>query len=94
MIVNIPISIDEEALAKTIDADVIRHALKKFDEKYFSYPHYGDEMFKTECKEAVEKHWDEISERVVKELSKNLARSKKGKAILDLVDEQTLKGDT
>lgn len=102
MIINIPLQIDEEKMEEVVKKDYeskvmgeivkyIKTALTKHSTSY-----YGDremngmtELIKEKIDIYLEKHNDEIISAAGNALAEKLARSKRGKAILDGVGETT-----
>ena len=102
MIINIPLQIDEEKMEEVVKKDYeskvmgeivkyIKTALTKHSTSY-----YGDrelngmtELIKERIDIYLEKHNDEVIKAAGNALAEKLARSKRGKAILDNVEEVT-----
>lgn len=102
MIINIPLQIDEEKMEEVVKKDYeskvmgeivkyIKTALTKHSTSY-----YGDremngmtELIKEKIDIYLEKHNDEIISAAGNALAEKLARTKRGKAILDGVGETT-----
>ena len=102
MIINIPLQIDEEKMEEVVKKDYegkvmgeivkyIKTALTKHSTSY-----YGDremngmtELIKERIDIYLEKHNDEIISAAGNALAEKLARSKRGKAILDGIEEVT-----
>ena len=102
MIINIPLQIDEEKMEEVVKKDYeskvmgeivkyIKTALTKHSTSY-----YGDremngmtELIKEKIDIYLEKHNDEIISAAGNALAEKLARTKRGKAILDEVGETT-----
>lgn len=102
MIINIPLQIDEEKMEEVVKKDYeskvmgeivkyIKTALTKHSTSY-----YGDremngmtELIKEKIDIYLEKHNDEIISAAGNALAEKLARTKRGKAILDSIEEVT-----
>ena len=102
MIINIPLQIDEEKMEEVVKKDYeskvmgeivkyIKTALTKHSTSY-----YGDremngmtELIKEKIDIYLEKHNDEIIKAAGNALAEKLARTKRGKAILDNIEEVT-----
>ena len=102
MIINIPLQIDEEKMEEVVKKDYenkvmneivkyIKTALTKHSTSY-----YGDremngmtELIKEKIDIYLEKHNDEIISAAGNALAEKLARTKRGKAILDGMGETT-----
>jgi uncharacterized membrane protein YheB (UPF0754 family) len=102
MIINIPLQIDEEKMEEVVKKDYeskvmgeivkyIKTALTKHSTSY-----YGDremngmtELIKEKIDIYLEKHNDEIIKAAGNALAEKLARTKRGKAILDGIEEVT-----
>ena len=102
MIINIPLQIDEEKMEEVVKKDYeskvmgeivkyIKTALTKHSTSY-----YGDremngmtELIKEKIDIYLEKHNDEIIKAAGNALAEKLARTKRGKAILDGMGETT-----
>ena len=102
MIINIPLQIDEEKMEEVVKKD---YESKVIDEivKYIrqalvnaSPSYYGDraasgmtELIKNRIDIYLEQHNDEIIKAAGNALAEKLARTKRGKAILDGIEEVT-----
>lgn len=91
MIVNIPVSIDENALTSMISKDADTFVKQRVDNiinKKFESSYYADplkDLAKEEIKKVINDNWDSIEDKVIKDLTANLARTKKAKEILNKV---------
>ena len=102
MIINIPLQIDEEKMEEVVKKDyeskVIDEIVKYIRESLTreSTSFYGDreasgmtELIKGRIDIYLEKHNDEIISAAGNALAEKLARTKRGKAILDGIEEVT-----
>lgn len=102
MIINIPLQIDEakmeEVVKKDYESKVINEIVKYIKKALVSEGGYGygdkevigmTELIKGRIDIYLEKHNDEIISVAGKALAEKLARSKRGKAILDGMGETT-----
>lgn len=102
MIINIPLQIDEEKMEEVVKKDyeskVIDEIVKYIKKALVSEAEYGygdkevigmTELIKERIDIYLEKHNDEIIRAAGNALAEKLARSKRGKAILDGVGETT-----
>lgn len=102
MIINIPLQIDEEKMEEVVKKDyeskvineIVKYIEKSLEHEASSY--YGDrkvsgmtELIKGRIDIYLEKHNDEVIKAAGNALAEKLARSKRGKAILDGIEEVT-----
>ena len=102
MIINIPLQIDEEKMEEVVKNDyeskvmneIVKYIKTSLEHEASSY--YGDrvkngmtELIKGRIDIYLEKHNDEVINAAGNALAEKLARSKRGKAILDGMGETT-----
>ena len=102
MIINIPLQIDEEKMEEVVKKDyegkvigeIIKYIKTALSKQSTSY--YGDretngmtELIKGEIDKFLEEHHDEVINAAGNALAEKLARTKRGKAILDSIEEVT-----
>lgn len=102
MIINIPLQIDEEKMEEVVKKDyeskvmgeIVKYIRESLTRESTSF--YGDreasgmtELIKGRIDIYLEKHNDEVIKAAGNALAEKLARSKRGKAILDSIEEVT-----
>lgn len=98
MIINIPLQIDEKKMEEVLERDYSGKILDRIDDyikttlKNRAERYYGDQVsdgmrvvIETRVDNFLEKHADEVIDKAAKAIAEKLARSKRGKELLEEV---------